>query len=79
MDGDLRCESCGKCIKTFIQFRISFRLKHALMTFGERFSQGEIDDAYEQMSIDNQGRIDSSKLIAMLTASAEGEEEGEAA
>jgi len=49
------------------------------MTFGEKFSKGEIDDAYEQMTIDNQGRIDTSKLIAMLTASAEGEEEGEAA
>jgi len=55
------------------------KLKNALMTFGEKFSQGEIDDAYEQMTIDNQGRIDTSKLIAMLTASAEGEEEGEAA
>ena len=59
---------------------ILFRLRHALMTFGDKMTQAEVDDAYEQMVIDNQGRIDTGKLIAMLTASAEEEEgEGEAA
>lgn len=53
------------------------KLRHALMTFGDKMTQAEVDDAYEQMVIDNQGRIDTGKLIAMLTASAEGEEEGD--
>jgi Ca2+-binding EF-hand superfamily protein len=56
------------------------KLRHALMTWGDKFSAAEVDDAYEQMTIDNQGRIDTAKLISMLTASAEEEEgEGEAA
>lgn len=57
------------------------KLRHALMTFGDKFSVDEVEDAYDQMTIDNAGRIDTGKLIAMLTASAEGEgeDEGEAA
>jgi len=58
----------------------SEKLRHALMTFGDKFSVDEVEDAFDQMTIDNAGRIDTGKLIAMLTASAEGEEgEGEAA
>ncbi len=50
------------------------------MTWGDKFSAEEVDDAYDQMTIDNAGRIDTAKLISMLTASAEEEEgEGEAA
>lgn len=48
------------------------------MRFGDKFSAEEVEDAFDQMSIDSHGRIDTTKLIAMLTASAEGEE-GEAA
>lgn len=48
------------------------------MTWGDKFSAGEVDDAYEQMVIDDKGLIDTAKLITMLTASAEEEEEGEA-
>jgi len=56
------------------------KLRHALMTWGDKFSAAEVDDAYDQMTIDNAGRIDTAKLISMLTASAEEEEgEGEAA
>jgi len=55
----------------------SEKLRHALMTWGEKFSSDEIDDAYEQMTIDGSGKIDTSKLIQMLTAAAD-EEEGEA-
>nr|AAW22542.1 myosin light chain [Gryllotalpa orientalis] len=57
----------------------SERLRHALMTWGDKFSADEVDDAYEQMVIDDKGFIDTQKLITMLTASAEEEEEGEAA
>lgn len=56
----------------------SEKLRHALMTWGEKFSSDEIDDAYEQMTIDGSGKIDTSKLIQMLTASADEEEEAEA-
>jgi len=52
----------------------SDKLRHALMTWGEKFSKQEVDEAFEQMSIDGSGKIDTGKLIAMLTASAEEEE-----
>jgi Ca2+-binding EF-hand superfamily protein len=57
----------------------SEKLRHALMTWGEKFSSDEVDDAYEQMTIDGSGKIDTGKLIQMLTASAEDEEGAEGA
>lgn len=62
-------------------FFFNTRFRTALMTFGDRFSAQEVDDAFDQMEIDDQGFIGTGKLIAMLTASAEEEEapEGEAA
>lgn len=57
----------------------SERLRHALITWGDKFSPDEVDEAYDQMDIDDKGFIDTTKLIAMLTASAEEEEGGEAA
>ena len=54
-------------------------LRHALMTWGEKFSAKEVDDAYAEMTIDNQNRIDCQKLIEMLTSSPAEETEGEAA
>lgn len=57
----------------------SEKLRQLLMTFGDKFSAEEVDDAYEQMEIDEKGFINTQKLITMLTASAEEEEEGEAA
>ncbi|XP_059062987.1 myosin regulatory light chain 2, partial [Achroia grisella] len=57
----------------------SERLRHALMTWGDKFSADEVDEAYDQMEIDDKGFIDTTKLITMLTASAEDEEGGEAA
>lgn len=57
----------------------SERLRHALMTWGDKFSADEVDEAYDQMEIDDKGFIDTNKLTTMLTASAEEEEGGEAA
>ncbi|KOB70662.1 Myosin light chain 2 [Operophtera brumata] len=57
----------------------SERLRHALMTWGDKFSADEVDEAYDQMEIDDKGFIDTQKLITMLTASAEEEDGGEAA
>merc|ERR1712200_354857 len=53
-------------------------LRHALMTWGDKFSSKEVDDAFESMVIDSENKIDTQKLIEMLTA-APAEEEAEAA
>lgn len=49
------------------------------MTWGDKFSSKEVDDAFDAMEIDNNGRIDTEALITLLTGAAEGEGEGEAA
>lgn len=51
------------------------RLRQALMTWGEKFTANECDDAYDQMVIDNQGNIDTAALISMLTGKDDEEEE----
>jgi len=50
------------------------KLRTALMTFGDKFTNQEVDDAYAQMTIEG-GKIDTNKLISLLTASADDEEE----
>jgi len=57
----------------------SERFRHALMTWGDKFTAKEVDDAFDAMEIDDKGRIDTAALIQLLTASAEEEGEGEAA
>nr|SVE91085.1 EOG090X04NF [Daphnia sinensis] len=54
-------------------------LRHALMTWGEKFTSKEVDDAFAEMTIDNNNRIDCNALIQMLTSSPAEETEGEAA
>ena len=50
------------------------------MTWGDKFSGDEVDDAYDNFEIDDKGFINTAKLIQLLTASPEEEEgEGEAA
>ncbi|KAH0954394.1 hypothetical protein HN011_008596 [Eciton burchellii] len=51
------------------------RLRHALVTWGDKFTPKEVDDAFDQMYIDDKGFIDTASLIAMLTGTAEEEEE----
>lgn len=51
------------------------RLRRALMTWGDKFTGGEVDDAFDQMVIDDKGFIDTAALIAMLTGKDEEEEE----
>jgi Ca2+-binding EF-hand superfamily protein len=55
------------------------KLRHLLMTFGQKFSANEVDDAYDQMVIDDKNMIDTAALIEMLTGKEEGEGEEEAA
>ncbi|XP_075237937.1 myosin regulatory light chain 2 [Lycorma delicatula] len=50
------------------------RLRHALITWGDKFSQKEVEDAFESMVIDDKGMIDTEALIQMLTGAAEEEE-----
>ncbi|MDR5297196.1 hypothetical protein RHP02_25545 [Salmonella enterica subsp. enterica serovar Typhimurium] len=55
----------------------SEKLRHALMTWGDKFSGDEVDDAYDNFEIDDKGFINTAKLIQLLTASPEEEEGGE--
>jgi len=50
--------------------------RHALMTWGDKFSGEEVDDAYKHLPIDDDNLIDGDELISLLTAGAgTGEEE----
>lgn len=55
------------------------KFRHLLVTFGDKFTQDEVDDAYDQLVIDDKNRIDTAALIEMLTGKEEGEEEEAAA
>ncbi|XP_059491271.1 myosin regulatory light chain 2 [Neocloeon triangulifer] len=56
----------------------SEKFRFALMTWGDKFSAQEVDDAFDNFEIDDAGFIDTGKLIAILTSSAEeGEEAAE--
>lgn len=54
-------------------------LRHALMTWGEKFSGKEVDEAFAEMVIDDKNRIDCQKLIEMLTSAPAEDGEAEAA
>jgi len=51
--------------------------RHSLITFGDKFSAREADDAFDELVIDNQNRIDTGKLIGLFTSPPEEEEEEE--
>jgi Ca2+-binding EF-hand superfamily protein len=54
----------------------SEKLRYALMNWGnDKFTEDEVEDAFEQMIIDDKGFIDTAALIELLTGSAEEEEE----
>lgn len=54
----------------------SEKLRHALMTWGDKFTGKECDDAFDAMIIDDKGMIDTQHLIGLLTAAPEDEGEG---
>lgn len=54
------------------------QLRLMLMSYGDKFTATEVDDAYDQMVIDDKNQIDTAALIAMLTGKEEEEEEGAA-
>ncbi|XP_011873660.1 PREDICTED: myosin regulatory light chain 2 [Vollenhovia emeryi] len=51
------------------------RLRQALTTWGDKFTPKEVNDAFDQMFIDDKGFIDTPSLIAMLTGTGEEEED----
>jgi len=50
-------------------------LRHSLMTWGDKFTGQEADDALDQMDIDDNGKIEVMSVIHMLTAGGGTEEE----
>jgi len=57
----------------------SEKFRHALMTWGDKFTNKEVNDAFDAIDIDDKGRIDTQGVITLLTSAAEDEGEGEAA
>ncbi|EDW39377.1 GL14063, partial [Drosophila persimilis] len=51
------------------------KFREMLMNFGDKFTMKEVDDAYDQMVIDDKNQIDTGALIEMLTGKGEEEEE----
>ncbi|KAG6822026.1 hypothetical protein H0H92_015599 [Tricholoma furcatifolium] len=51
----------------------SENLKHALLTWGDKFTKKEVADAFDAMDIDNQGMIDTEGLVQMLIGGADDE------
>lgn len=45
------------------------------MTFGDKFTQKEVNEAYDMMYIDDKGRIDTESLIGMILGTGDDEEE----
>lgn len=50
-------------------------LKHALSTWGEKFSPKECEEIFAEASVDQQGRIDIKKMIQLITRGNQEEEE----
>lgn len=44
------------------------------MAWGDRFTQKEINDSFDAMEIDDNNKIDTKALIALLTAATEDED-----
>lgn len=56
------------------------KFREMLMGYGDKFTGKEVDDAFDQMIIDDKNQIDTGALIEMLTGKGEDEEgEGEEA
>lgn len=49
--------------------------RHALMTWGDKYSAAEVDDTFQHLPIDDDNQIDVDELISMLTAGSGGDEE----
>ena len=45
------------------------------MTFGDKFTSKEVNDAYDLMYMDDKGKIDTESLINMILGTGDDEEE----
>merc|ERR1712154_15126 len=50
--------------------------RHALMNFGDKFNQAEIDDIFDEFEVDDDGFLESKAVIGLFVAGG-GEEEKE--
>ena len=66
-------ENIGHFLKEIHQRLFFSRFRHSLMTWGEKFTGAEIDDAFGEFKIDG-GMIDSEHLKGLMVAKKEGEE-----
>lgn len=57
---DFICFSCPFC-----------RFRHALMTWGEKYTAQEVDDAFDQFEMDDRGFIETNSVITLLTGKSE--------
>merc|ERR1711902_176532 len=69
---DMLAEVGGAC--TFDNMAKMFR--HALMHFGDKFSQAEVDDIFGEFEVDDDGFIESKAVIGLFVAGG-GEEKKE--
>jgi len=65
-------------VRSFEAFEINGQIdaemfRHSLMTWGEKFSSNEIDDAFREFKIDG-GMIDAEHLKSIMVAKKDGEE-----
>merc|ERR1712088_687911 len=66
-------------LKSFDAFEISGKIdaemfKHSLMTWGDKFTDTEVDEAFAEFVIED-GQIDAAHLKSLMVAKKEGEEE----
>merc|ERR1711936_480061 len=66
-------------LKSFDAFEINGKIdaemfKHSLMTWGDKFTDTEVDDAFAEFTIED-GQIDAAHLKSLMVAKKEGEEE----
>eukprot|EP00094_Tigriopus_californicus_P000001 TCALIF_00001-PA protein Name:"Similar to Myosin regulatory light chain 2 (Bombyx mori)" AED:0.21 eAED:0.21 QI:0/0.75/0.8/0.8/1/1/5/228/165 len=64
-------------LKSFDAFEVSGKIdaemfRHSLMTWGDKFSSAEVDDAFSEFQIDN-GQIDANHLKGLMVAKKEEE------
>lgn len=51
----------------------NFRLRYGLLNWGDKFSNQEVKDAFDNMEIDKKGLIDTEDLISMVLGSGDDE------
>lgn len=53
--------------KSRVLTTLFFRFKSYLLTYGDKFTEKEVKDAFDAMELDDDGNIDTAALITLLT------------